>query len=73
MSTKDNKINNLRKSIDQLNLTIQAFSNKDNNTGGSYKKQGKQKTKKGGKGHPITIHYCWTCGVNTTHASIDCN
>eukprot|EP00957_Ditylum_brightwellii_P055617 4214757-Ditylum_brightwellii.AAC.1 len=45
MSAKDNEINNLRKSIDQLNFTIQAFANKDNNTGGSYKKQGKKEEK----------------------------
>eukprot|EP00957_Ditylum_brightwellii_P206590 15349129-Ditylum_brightwellii.AAC.2 len=62
MSAKDNKLNDLRESIDLLNLTIRVFANMDNNTGGSYKKQGKQKMKKGGKGSPITIHYCWTCG-----------
>eukprot|EP00957_Ditylum_brightwellii_P134939 10288170-Ditylum_brightwellii.AAC.1 len=72
MSAKDDKIKELGKSIDQLNLTIQAFANKGNDNGSSFKNQGKQNTKRGGKGGPIAIHYCWTCGLNTTHAGKDC-
>eukprot|EP00957_Ditylum_brightwellii_P142338 10843994-Ditylum_brightwellii.AAC.1 len=69
MSAKDDKITELMKSVEQLNITICAFTNICNTNGGSDRKPGK---KKKGKGGPIAIFYCWTCGVNTTHAEKGC-
>eukprot|EP00957_Ditylum_brightwellii_P050136 3800778-Ditylum_brightwellii.AAC.1 len=43
MLAKDDEIKELQKSIEQLNLTIRAFANTNNLSGGSDKKQGKKK------------------------------
>eukprot|EP00957_Ditylum_brightwellii_P013412 1013066-Ditylum_brightwellii.AAC.1 len=32
----------------------------------------RENIKKRGRGGPIAIYYCWTCGVNTPHVGKDC-
>eukprot|EP00957_Ditylum_brightwellii_P170100 12947667-Ditylum_brightwellii.AAC.1 len=87
MDQKDEETTELRKSIQQSNVTIQSLvqnttptprnppksGGQQNNGGNNGRGQGRNQNRGCGQQQRMRIYYCWTCGVNQTHASVNCN
>eukprot|EP00957_Ditylum_brightwellii_P052042 3947853-Ditylum_brightwellii.AAC.1 len=88
MDQKDEEITELQKSIQKLNVTIQSLvqntttaprnppnSGGRQNNGGNINGRGRGQNQNRGRNQQqrIWIFYCWTCGVNQTHTSVNYN